>query len=136
MQITFSQLKPSLILINNADIESNILDSSASSFSDSFNSSFNSSNYVSSLTNQIDDLLLQNKNLEEKVHNLCECLKEENASWMSAQFELKDITLQNEKIYKTTENFLHLSKFKPLNFTKRLNRQILQNNENQCNSDM
>ena len=109
------------VLINNADIESNILDSSATSFSDSFNSS----NYVSSLTNQIDDLLLQNKNLEEKVHNLCECLKEENASWMSAQFELKDITLQNEKIYKTTEKFLHLSKFKPRNFTKRLNRQIL-----------
>ena len=120
------------VLINNADIESNILDSSASSFSDSFNSS----NYVSSLTNQIDDLLLQNKNLEEKVHNLWECLKEENASWMSAQFELKDITLQNEKIYKTTEKCLHLSKFKPRNFTKRLNRQILQNNKNQCNSDM
>ena len=123
------------VLINNADIESNILDSSASSFSDSFNSSFNSSNYVSSLTNQIDDLLLQNKNLEEKVHNLCECLKEENASWMSAQFLIKDITLQNEKNYKT-KNFLHLSKFKPRNFTKCVNRQILQNNENQCNSDM
>ena len=109
-------------LMNNADTDSenNILNSPESSISNSFNSS----QYISSLTNQIDELLLQNKTLEEKV-------VEENATRMSAQSQLKDITLQNEKNYKTlNEKITLLSKFNPHNFKKRLDRQLLKNKEN------